>query len=350
MTIRRLLSRFCATVLRIQRKEIFLQLFDGTKNQHFLSQTEQRLNAIDPSVNKQRQQIYEFEVLSRVGGALQLGMPKRKKIATNLSLLDLFSFDVDRSQNLRQNFEALFHKYENEIAHHTESLLSKVAIGDYTVGRELENIFAAKMLGFARNPYSIEKILDTFGEFADFIPVEPDKLFLFNKVLAGSRAHQDYLCKTLNISAEQYGCWLRLLFMMLAELKPGFQPLFDQLVKRFFTSNQFAIAVMVCTYSQPSCLLSDRAVTTGVDNPQFDGFDFNLSSKAFIRYVLADRTLQHRPVGMSQAEFDLAISGNVPVTMFFRHDDGDLLRGFNRNVITQSYKHVFCACDKNIVF
>jgi hypothetical protein len=327
-----------------------VDLPDPTRNQHFLPQTEQRLNAIDPSVDKDKQRIYEFEILSRDAGAMRLGPPQSRAISSNLAMLDLFSFDVDKKQPLRQNFEALFKRYEDDVRTNTESLLTKLGSGDFAVGDEVVNIYAAKLMNFARNPYSVPKILNTFGELANYTPMEPKARELFNKVLNGRRKHQTHVCRQLEITNAQYNHWLRMLFNMLMELKPGFPPMFDQTVKDVFTSKKFAMAVLVSTYSTPKCLLSDRAMTTNIDSERSNGFDFNLNARAFIRYIVMDRQPQRVPASMPPGAIERFMNSDLPVTLYREHDNEDMLRSFNMNVVAQSHSRVFCATDKEIVF
>ena len=327
-----------------------MDLLDKTRNQHFLPQTEQRLNAIDPLLDKDKQRIYEFEILSNTAGAMRLGTAHSRKISKNLSMLDLFSFDVDKNMALRQNFEALFQRYEAEVDSNTSSLLTKLAAGDYAVSDEVVNIYTAKLMNFARNPFSVVKILNTFGELANYTPQDPAALALFNKVLNGRREHEKHLCKKLNITDVQYNSWLRMLFNMLVELKPGFRSLFDETVRSVFTSKQFGLAVLVCTYSTPKCLLSDRAMTTNIESERANGFDFNLNSHAFIRYIVMDRTSQSIPEWMPPEAIERWMNSNLPITMYREHDHENLLRSFNMNVVAQSHSHVFCATDKDLVF
>ncbi len=308
------------------------------------------MNAIDPLVDKDKQRIYEFEILSNTAGAMRLGTAQSRKISKNMSMLDLFSFDVDKNLALRQNFEALFQRYEAEVDRNTSSLLTKLAAGDYAVSDEVVNIYTAKLMNFARNPFSVVKILNTFGELANYTPQDPAAFALFNKVLNGRREHEKHLCKKLNITDVQYNSWLRMLFNMLVELKPGFRSLFDETVRSVFTSKQFGLAVLVCTYSTPKCLLSDRAMTTNIESERANGFDFNLNSRAFIRYIVMDRTPQSIPEWMPPEAIERWMNSNLPITMYREHDHENLLRSFNMNVVAQSHSHVFCATDKDLVF
>ncbi len=148
-----------------------MSLKNNTRNQHFIPQIEQRLNAIDPTLAPEKQQIYEFEVLSHALDAPQIGPPQRRRIEKNLAIQDLFSFDVIPKTDQRLNFERLFQKYESDIERNTNLLLDKVQAGNNELGDQVAALFLAKMMNFARNPYSIEKMLNTFGILGDHVPL-----------------------------------------------------------------------------------------------------------------------------------------------------------------------------------
>lgn len=322
-------------------------LQDPTRNQHFLSQVEQRLNAIDPTLDKDNQRIYQFEVLSR--SPIELGEAKSNAIEKNLSMLDLFSFDVDRSQKLRHNFEALFNRYEAKVETLTETLLAKLAGGDRSVESEVVDLHSAKLLNFVRNPFSVPKILDTFGALGDFMPLRADVFRLFRVVLQGRRQHQKYLCEALGITDAQYERWLRMLFNLLMELEPGSPPMLDQIVKTMFDAKDFVIGVFVSTYSSPGCLLSDRGFSTNIEGDSTQsGFDFNLNSRAFIRYIAMSRKRPQTPANIPQSVIDAYMSSDQPVRIYYERNDVELLRSFNMNVIVQSHRHVYGAIKGNL--
>jgi hypothetical protein len=110
-------------------------LENDTRNQHFVTRGEQRLNALNPQADPKNQRIYSFEVIDRESYKLALESPIGRPIGSNLSLFDLFSFDIPGDSHLRLNFESLFHKYEGYIEAHTLSLLAKLNSGsNETVG------------------------------------------------------------------------------------------------------------------------------------------------------------------------------------------------------------------------
>ena len=87
-------------------------LENDTRNQHFLTRAEQKLNAMNPQADAHKLRIYSFEVVNRENYTLALESQNGRLIGSNLSLSDLFSFDVPGDSRLRLNFESLFQKYE----------------------------------------------------------------------------------------------------------------------------------------------------------------------------------------------------------------------------------------------
>jgi hypothetical protein len=116
-----------------------------------LTRGEQRLNALNPQADPKNQRIYSFEVIDRENYKLALESPIGRPIGSNLSLFDLFSFDVPGDSRLRLNFESLFHKYEGYIEAHTQSPLAKLNSGSNDIKAEIIDLFSAKLLNFVRN-------------------------------------------------------------------------------------------------------------------------------------------------------------------------------------------------------
>lgn len=66
--------------------------------------------------------------------------------------------------------ERLFQKYEQGIERHTRSLLHKLSQWNFDVKEDLVELFAAKLLNFVRNPFCIEKVLNSFPGIANVQP------------------------------------------------------------------------------------------------------------------------------------------------------------------------------------
>src|ERR1700730_11095979 len=113
-----------------------------TRNQHYLSRVEQKLNACNPDSKSRRFRIYSFRLVDRERYEIALESPHGRLIDSSLSLLDLFSFDVSGGGRLRLNLESLFHKYEENIERDTENLLKKLAVTNSDVSSEIVDLFA----------------------------------------------------------------------------------------------------------------------------------------------------------------------------------------------------------------
>jgi hypothetical protein len=66
-------------------------LGNDTRSQHFVTQGEQRLNALNPQAGPRNQRIYSFEVVDQEYYKPALESPIGRPIGSNLSLFDLFT-------------------------------------------------------------------------------------------------------------------------------------------------------------------------------------------------------------------------------------------------------------------
>ena len=209
-------------------------LGNATRNQHFLPRVEQKLNALNPgSANGE---IPDLFVPAGQSGDVRAGAenPRGRPIDGTLSMLDLFSFDVSGGGQLRLNLEELFHKYEVNVEVYTRSLLEKLATRDADIKAEIIDLFAAKLLNFIRNPFCIEKVLNSFPGVASYEPTDPELLATYRKVVTGRKPHQAYLCAELGISDQTYIEWLRLLFILLVHTANDQPNLFEGVIKGLF--------------------------------------------------------------------------------------------------------------------
>lgn len=317
-----------------------------TSLQHFIPQVEQRFNAINPHALPKNQKIYSFEIVNREAFELRLENPNGQSISKALAYLDLFSFDVEPNRKIRRNFENAFNRYERNVKTHTESLVQKLKAGQKNVNEEILNLFTAKLLNFTRNPFSIHKILNTFGVLANYVPATSEDQILFERILSGRKPHQEHLCQKFGITDEEYKKWLGILFMLFLPFGDGELKMLESIVKSMFINNEHEIAVLVSLYTNASCLLSDRSFSTNIDKPGIAGFDFNLCSRAFIRYLFADINAIAPPNTPPEylTNYKDALK-RLPrsIQLHYCVDNNELLGGFNRNVIYQSHRYVYCS-------
>jgi hypothetical protein len=316
-----------------------------TANQHFLSRTEQELNALNPTARRRNQRIYSFSLVDREKHQVQLDDVGGRSISRNLTLPHLFSFSVaDRRK--RFNFEHLFGQYEVSLKANTNKLLEKLRIGDSGIKKEILEIFVAKLMNFLRNPYSIKKVLNTIGGMLPFHPADPGLLADYHVVLAGKKPQQERLCRQLGIDADEYQRWLAALFMALFRPRPGEINLMEGTVKGLFESPSHQANVMIYQYvgehADKRCLLSDRGYSIPIRGSQVLSFSFNLRSDAFIVYTFSDveqlagGTVHPRIIDAFKKQ-----PKNVQVTLLTNQLAH--LSSYNRNVVYQCAHSVYCS-------
>jgi hypothetical protein len=320
-------------------------LENTTRNQHFLSRTEQALNALNPNAAMRNKRIYSFKILDREQNLLRLENARGISINGNLSYQDLFTFDVSGGETVRMNLEAHFQKYEESVALQTSVLLNELRRGRRDLQREITDVFASKLLNFVRNPFSIEKVLNTFPSLTSYAPTNPVLKDVYRRVVDGRKPHQAHICETLGISDRQYTEWLRLLFMLLVPLAEGQPNLFEQIIHGLLHDPKQIVYAFVCDYDYPGCLVSDRGFSQPLPDELGLTFSFNLNSHAFVQYVSADPTIiipdcdalrlwvERKPVSRLRRAVQLSYHVN----------DVQLLAKYNQNVVYQSHERVFSS-------
>ncbi|MBU9617811.1 hypothetical protein [Burkholderia multivorans] len=326
---------------------------NDTKNQHFVTQAEQRLNAANPQADDKNKRIYSFKIVDRENYGISLEKPDGNRISKNLSASDIFSFDVVGDSDKRLNFEALFQKYEGQVVTHTNNLLDKLKENNKDIKTEIIDLFSAKFLNFVRNPFSVAKIINTFHSLAAHDPTNPELLTMYRRIVDGRKPHQAHRCSELGISNAQYLEWLRILFMLLMPLEKGQPNFFDRIIRTLFEDRDNHLAVWVCEYDHESCLLPDRGYSQPLPNGPHMALSFNLRRNAFITYIFADpRTLL---AGKAHPEFLdklLADRKSFPVKSIdvrFMRNNRELLAIYNGHVVYQCHERVFCAAKDGVV-
>ena len=321
-----------------------MNLKDITKNQHFISQTEQRLNALNPSAKKNNQKIFSFSVVDRESYKTTLDSSKGFKISNTLSLMDIFSFHVLENELKRYNFEKLFHQYESSIQLNTESLIAKLPNINSDIKPEVLNLFVSKFLNFIRNPYSIKKVLNTFPSLQNMRPTQPAHYQNFKKVLNGRKPQQQHLCKLLGVTEKNYADWLSIIFLLLTSFKENQTNFLEKIIKELYENPNNYISIFVYTYDEETCLLSDRGYSNFTPEGDFTGLglDFNLNSNSFIRYFFGNLD-SLAPKNIPKSIIKKYKSN--PKKISFKHKINDLneLKKYNKHVIYQCHEKIFSA-------
>jgi len=327
-------------------QQVQQQLVNSTKRQHFLSQADQRLNALNPAATAANQRIFSFSLADREGHTVSLDAPMGRAISTNLVLHDLFSFDVIKRSGARLNFEALFGQYESGMTANTLELLRKLQCGIPDIKAEVLNIFSAKFMSFLRNPYSIKKVLNTIGTIGTFHPTDPILLEQYNAILAGKKPQQKHLCSQLGITPAEYQAWLSALFMTLIRPSSEDLNLLERIVKNLYEDPSNDVSVVVYQYTDEHldkrCLLSDRGYSIPLPGADHLAFSFNLCSNAFITYVFAD-IKKLAPRGTRPQLLDLYKRRHKNVRVIHVNNNLKELSIYNRRVVYQCFRGVYSS-------
>jgi hypothetical protein len=322
-----------------------MNTINKTKNQHFVSQVEQRLNSFNPAAKKENQKIYTFNITNREEYAVNLTGNNGALIENNLSLNDLFSFDVI-DEIIRENFESMFHEYERNLGQHTLALLSKLQANDNNTKSELLNIFVSKFLNFFRNPHCVEKAINTIGAINSLHPLDPYLAAICAKIESGSKPQQAYLCSHLGITSETYTKWLRILFLLLMKPNPKKPNLLEQVVKSIYENKSYAINVFVFNYpgqhADKRPLLSDRGFSSPMQENDCLAFSFNLNRNSFISYTFLDID-QKNIVPLPNGVASLMKQQSKNVCVKYIENNLEALESYNKNVIYQSKEKVYCS-------
>lgn len=321
-----------------------------TRNQHFISQAEQRSNCIDESRPKDKQRIYKFEIADRENSIVRLTNTAGVKIKTNLSFDDLFSLDV-KSSNLRKNLEDFFQKFEMDLVTATGLLISesKVNSGGDVLKDAAERVYKAKFMGWIRNPYLISRTIDMFVGLVGMHPTDPLLLAHFSDIRAGTKPHLAGVCARFGVTSEQYFQWLEILFLALMTPPGTTKSILESTVEKFVESEGNMCHLIVATFDDiPGYRVSvpDTGYLQGTDDPNHNMFLFNLSRSAFAVFnvvKLSKQTLVNIPPRMMEQ----IGSYNIKFTAQHLHNNMNLLERFNVLAAYQAHSHIFCA-DPNI--
>lgn len=311
-----------------------------TKQQHFVSQVEQRFNSINPNANVDNQKIYSFKIMNNDLYDIFLCPKKAVKISNNLQVFDLFSFDVLEDSIYRGNFENLFKSYENSIRNNTNGLIAKLEQLESDIESEIINIFRSKILNFVRNPYSMIKVLKTFSSLKGVYPTNPIHLKNFNRVLDGKKPQQDYICKLLGITHDNYRDWLAAIFILLNSMEEDKNSLLDQAIIGLIEDPNLYTRVYIYTYDKKSCLLSDRGFNIYTED-HTTVWEFNLYSNGFIKYVFKNIDYSELGIHKEASDYFKLMPKKVGVEVIY--NDLTALKIYNKHTVDFCHEHVFGA-------
>jgi hypothetical protein len=322
-------------------------MINNKKKHHYISQVEQKLNAIDPTVKKRSRRIYSFDITDRESYEIAINNVDGVKIEPNLKELDLFTFDTIDEDN-RINLENLFTEYESIIEDQTVSLLDKAFNKNADILFELQHIFTLKLLNVFRNPYCIKYSINTLNYLLKYIPTEEIDKEYWNKIDTGVQPHLIDITIKYGISEAEYHTWLKLLFIILKIKFTDSANLLDMFIKQLFEDKNKVLQIELFKYegnhSNKFVLLSDRNFIN-YSNNEFDCSFFNLNANSFVMYKFIDQRnyLQKKGYSIDSINNKIRLDNKMKPTINVktRVNNLEMLAAYNKSVITQSVAKVF---------
>jgi hypothetical protein len=318
------------------------------RNHHFISQAEQRLNAIDKTVNNKNQRIYSFDILHREDPKLKASSPKSVRIEENFARTDLYTLSVLESGG-QHNLEDAFFKYENDSSRLAQSLLQKLdSSAPETLGSELVRLYQLKLINTLRNPYAIRRTLDMFSQLRGVVPADEALRAHFKSLDGAYRPQVEKICAEFKVSEEEYIDWLKVLYLLILQPIEGERNLIEVLMWGLFNNSDAIKSFSVYRYSDDTkdrgILLCDQIIDLRYgEGMQFQMF--NLDSSSFILVTNIEIKTQSL-IGISSKLKELDFRQRNVVHVDYVMDDTNMLRRFNEHCVWLAHLNVFCAFDK----
>lgn len=335
-----------------------------TKNQHYVSQVEQRANASNKNASNAKQKIYKYT--KNEEGQFDSGVST--KIENNLSDNDLYTLATEGKQ--RKNLENLMNKLESDYseavsnieksceAHKNSGTFSPVNIED------IKKIYSLKLLTKYRNPYQIKETLK-FISFTKNLILDDDRHLEALIALHKAKNNIDFLSKKYKVTKDEYISWLNTLVGLLLPVND--KSLFSGMVNDLFNAPEFGKNVFIYYYDTDSVLLPDCGILD-LENSNELIYALNVTSKIFIMlkmsvcldfnsFKVKHRTstemdqlikdMKHRYPNITDKdiqnylEFERLIKASTSFT--YRENDTQMIDIFNNFVKNRSKQYYFSS-------
>ncbi|WP_163009150.1 DUF4238 domain-containing protein [Pseudomonas viridiflava] len=318
----------------------------NARNHHYVSQVEQRLNAIDPNVRPGNERIYKFVIVDAENLLIKNLSEDGVKIEKNMAVNDLYTLKMLGAGG-QHNLEASFQQYENDIGLITRSLISKLsdpANVDFKL--EVLRLYLLKFLNSFRNPYGIKKTLSILKELKGAVPGSESLKEHFMSIDEGIRKQASRVCAEFGVTEEEYLDWLKAIYLLILQPLEGGLNLLENLVKGLVENPNYMKDITVFQYAnehaEAGVLICDRGITEGnVDDGVLVQM-FNLNECAFVSFIFADirsQKLQEFPERYLEGIERLTKETKIHVST----NDVGMLAAYNRHCVWQSFAHVYCA-------
>lgn len=338
--------------------------FNGTKNQHYISQAEQRKNACNKNAAHRNQEIIKYTKNEK--GQFDRGV--KVKIITNQSDYDLYTLikqDNNRKslENLMNDFESNYMKSACKIEKFCENHTSSHC--DFLINlNDIKNILLLKILTRFRNPYFIkETLISSF--FNKHVLLDDVRHLEAIIALYKQQNNISFLSKKYKVTENEFENWLSILVSLLLPIN-GIS-LLTSVIDSHLNAPEFGKYISIYYYDTGNVLLPDCGMMEDIQSDRIS-YGFNVTSKIFIilsmpvnENIGVFKIKQRTETEMNQLIYDLKRK-KVTITdeeikkilkdeklmkkeCIFRlkKNDTNMLIGFNNKVRNYSKQHYFSS-------
>lgn len=328
-----------------------------TKNQHFVSQAEQRMNSCSANPDSNKVKIYRFNIEGV--SPPRISPDGKVAICRNLSFHDLFTI-LRTPEKERINLEGLFGRYEGEFSMRATNLLGWVGKARSASGiisgkielngiegcnlsevlDDIKFIYKYKILVGIRNPFKIKDTLRDFAFALNRSLAEAGALELYTALEAKNKAEETRICSTYGVSPKEYREWIRLLilFLYVGEDKSA---ILDGFIDEFFKAKEFTTNILICAFDGEYALLPD----TGVVKDEFsDGLATYMNVSKHCIVALKHTKIDGRFLDQICEENKHKLAGSVFGSLFV--NDKKVLAGYNKICVKAAAKQVFSGAPE----
>ncbi|MFP3679498.1 hypothetical protein SB725_20570 [Pseudomonas sp. SIMBA_041] len=317
------------------------------RNHHFISQAEQRLNAIDATVKPRNQRIYNFEILQRESPRIRKIKSAGVKIESNLARMDLYALKVLEGAE-QYNLEVAFQKYENDCSRITRTLLKNLkASKPESLKSELLRLYVLKLVNTIRNPYTIKRTLEMFRELRGVLPGSETLQADFISFDCASRPQVAKICSEFGVSEDEYVSWLKVIFLLIMQPLGEGLNLIESLIKNLIENTNVIKNFLIYRYDEGlegrGVLLCDRMI----DQRPLVGTQmqmFNLDATAFMVVILVDVKNQDF-VSLTPEDASLDFRQGNLIHVDYAENNLEALKNFNQHCVWLANANVFCASE-----
>jgi len=172
---------------------------------------------------------------------------------------------------------------------------------------------------------------------------------LYYKIDNGNQPEIEKIALAFSVTVKEYKQWMKVLFMILIPQTDQGINLLESIVKDIFESSESLINVFIYSFSDDSAmhnvLLSDRGFTLSTEREEHTAYEFNLTSNAFICYAFTDiKKFAGNSFNQDLLQNIISLRGKytAEVKVHIKENELDALSRYNKNIVYQSFKTVYC--------